>query len=444
MRQRPTFGTALVGAVLAGLVLAAPARAALPETLELDAYDAAEKGWSGPVESATTLAEGKYFVATVSGTYSNFRGRLWSGPPWGVCGRPEGDAMFPSTGRSPSPVNNDPEWIFARPDRSTGNCRPLPKHSRVLQLSTAGANGTFAHLDPIGGAGSAPLAGHTYSYLLAGAGAKAALRLRDTNTRDNYGVLRIGLRAATPADCGADATCLAATQPPPGAKDDAPPPDPPGGGRLGISEPGCIRNPGFRSTGPVPRNRGLTLRFRRLVRNPVSVDILRMSSGKPVRATPVARFRGRTRTFVWNGRTAKRDGLYVVRYRIRAANGSIDRRSHTLARRGGRFRNRRPHVRRRICGLIEAFKVRSPAFGGRSNGPLRIAYRLTRTARVTVTIARRGGRIVRRFPAEIQSPGRTYRLFVRSRQLARGEYVVRLTASELLGVARAKVFARRL
>ncbi len=65
---------------------------------------------------------------------------------------------------------------------------------------------------------------------------------------------------------------------------------------------------------------------------------------------------------------------------------------------------------------------RRPVFGGRQGTPLRVAYRLTRAARVTLTITR-GKRVVARRTTN-SAGGRTYRLAFRPS--ARGVYRVRI------------------
>jgi hypothetical protein len=85
------------------------------------------------------------------------------------------------------------------------------------------------------------------------------------------------------------------------------------------------------------------------------------------------------------------------------------------------------HHRRDSCQLLRTFKLERPAFGGRTRTPLRVAYRLSRRADVTVTI-RRGRRVVRRFTQRGRAAGRVYRLAVPSRNLPRGDYEVQLRA----------------
>ena len=66
-------------------------------------------------------------------------------------------------------------------------------------------------------------------------------------------------------------------------------------------------------------------------------------------------------------------------------------------------------------------------FGGRRATPLRIAYRLSSPARVTITITRRG-KVVKRFRPAGRAARRTHRLALAGRGRPRGLYKVRLKA----------------
>jgi hypothetical protein len=113
-----------------------------------------------------------------------------------------------------------------------------------------------------------------------------------------------------------------------------------------------------------------------------------------------------------------------------------DVRRIVLRKRDGRFRRVGGHHRRGDCELLRSFKLQRPVFGGRQRTPLRVAYRLTRAARVTITVAR-GKRVVAR--RTVDSGGnRTYRLAVRPSR--RGVYRVRIAVGEVS----ATLTARRL
>jgi hypothetical protein len=111
--------------------------------------------------------------------------------------------------------------------------------------------------------------------------------------------------------------------------------------------------------------------------------------------------------------------------------------------RSGRLRVRPGHQRRAGCQLLRAFKLERPAFGGTARVPLRIAYRLTAPADVTVTVSR-GKKVVKRFHTARQAAGRTIRLSVPAGKLGRGDYRVRLRAVSGEDQVAATLVARRL
>ena len=103
----------------------------------------------------------------------------------------------------------------------------------------------------------------------------------------------------------------------------------------------------------------------------------------------------------------------------------VDTRRIVLHRKGGKFRLAKRHHRRGDCEVLRSFKLERPVFGGRGDGPLRFAYRLSVPARVSVKVLR-GSRVVKRFRAKNRAAARTYRLKVPAG--VRGNYRVRLTA----------------
>jgi hypothetical protein len=161
----------------------------------------------------------------------------------------------------------------------------------------------------------------------------------------------------------------------------------------------------------------------------------------------VARFAGRRRGVTWSGssrRVRVRDGLFSARFVMRLPGGARDVRRIALRRRDGRFSRRPAYYRRASCGALTSFKLERPAFGGRRNRSLGIAFRLGQAARVTVTL-RRAGRTVRRLGTARRGARVTHRLRVGSERLGRGDHVVRLTARLASGrVVRARLTSRRL
>jgi hypothetical protein len=210
--------------------------------------------------------------------------------------------------------------------------------------------------------------------------------------------------------------------------------------RLDCRQACLSQRSNFRSLSIGRRRAGLRVAFRRRIRRSVRVDVLRVSRGRRVlKPRQVISFRGRRRSFRWNGQKAGRpvpSGLYVVRARI-----GRETRRLAFVRRRGRFKRRPAFARSRSCDALSAFRLSGPAFGGSRRVPLRVAYRLSRPGAVTVVV-RRGRRVVRRVRSRTRAPGRTYRLAVRPRRA--GEYRVTLTARSGGRSVTSRLGARRL
>jgi hypothetical protein len=199
----------------------------------------------------------------------------------------------------------------------------------------------------------------------------------------------------------------------------------------------------FRSVTVRPRGRGLRISFVRRVNRPVDVDVFQVSAARRVVGQRrVAGFDDRRGAFTWTGRRGS-DGLYFVRFTVSDEKGRRDEARVALVRRNGRFRLRPAFYRRTSCATLTSFKLERPAFGGRQNRALGIAFRLARAGRVTVEIAR-GGRIIRRFGPATRVAGKTHRLRLTPERLARGTYQVRLRYSGDQGSLTASLFAQRL
>ncbi|HEX2233978.1 MAG TPA: M36 family metallopeptidase [Thermoleophilaceae bacterium] len=194
--------------------------------------------------------------------------------------------------------------------------------------------------------------------------------------------------------------------------------------------PVCATTAGFRSVGAAPRGRGVRISFRRRVNSPVTVDVVRQSRGRRVGRRLVRRFRNRTRAFTWNGRVRGRRvraGHYTIGFRMPRGVGRLDQRRVNLQRSRGRFR-RRPASRAVTgCGLVRAYGLGRPVFGGTRGVPLGITFRLSRRARVSVVV-RHGRRVVRRFRTRAYGGGRRHRLRLSARGRARGDYRITMRA----------------
>ena len=208
---------------------------------------------------------------------------------------------------------------------------------------------------------------------------------------------------------------------------------------AGVASGDCTGDAGFRSVSATPLGRRVRLGFTRRLQGQVRIDVFRVSHGRRVvRERLVARFRNARRAVVWRG--AGRDGYYFVRFTMRRAGRRLDVRRIVLRRAHGRFALARRHHRRGSCEILRSFKLQRPVFGGRAGTPLRVAYRLTRRARVTLTVTRGGRTVLRR--VTVREPGRTYRVALTPRR--RGVYRVRLTTQAGGRRATSTLTARRL
>ena len=219
------------------------------------------------------------------------------------------------------------------------------------------------------------------------------------------------------------------TQPVPVTPFVAPPPPPPvacaAGSRLGRAN--AFMHP-----------RGVRFSFRPRAGSRIGIDVFQSSIGRRVMpARLVARFRGRQRSFVWDGRSnldgrRVRNGYLFVRFRARNATG-VDVKHDALVRRRGVFRGQRKIVFRGRpafatadrCATLASFRLLRPVFGGRTNRSLGVSYRVNRVARVTLEAVEKGV-VVARYREGFREPGRTFRLRVRPRRFVRGDVTFRL------------------
>ncbi|MDP9384419.1 MAG: hypothetical protein M3P50_04145, partial [Actinomycetota bacterium] len=195
---------------------------------------------------------------------------------------------------------------------------------------------------------------------------------------------------------------------------------------------GCRADTALRNVGVRPRGRGAVLRFERRVPQAVDVDVFQQSLGRRIIGERlVARFSKRLRSFRWDGKANRkgkrvRDGYLFVRYRVRTPQGKETRRV-ALRRVGGKLSVQRAFTARERCLLLTRTKAFRPVFGGRTNKPLRIAFRARQDARVSVEVFR-GKRLVRRLRSGAASSDRTVRTTLASSRLPRGDYTIRITA----------------
>ena len=192
----------------------------------------------------------------------------------------------------------------------------------------------------------------------------------------------------------------------------------------------CIAGGGFRTAGVKPVGRSVRFAFSRKIRAKATISVFQQSSGRSITGERlVARFVGKARSFTWNGKATRSkrvvaDGFYFARYTI-GSGKTKDIRRVVLMRRNGRFVKRSDFYRRATCDALPSFKLERPVFGGRTNRPLNVSFRLAKAARVTVTVLR-GGRTIKRFGPTARRANVTQRLRLGSDKLARGNYTVRI------------------
>jgi hypothetical protein len=189
----------LRGLLIAGLALAAVVALGHAERseaaairLSLDAHPSSSKARViGPVSTRRALRRGRGYFVTVQGTISYHSLADWQASP--PCGPVESRPMFRSRGVRNGMVGIDPAFTFAASGSDPALCVLLPARFTRFQISVGGR---FAHPEPIGGYPAAPAANHRYRYFVRGRGRRARFRLLDAYPQDNYGRLRISIRAA--------------------------------------------------------------------------------------------------------------------------------------------------------------------------------------------------------------------------------------------------------
>jgi hypothetical protein len=190
----------------------------------------------------------------------------------------------------------------------------------------------------------------------------------------------------------------------------------------------CAAAAGFRSVGIRRSGNGARIELAPRAGGRATVSVFQQSSGRRIIGERlVARFTGRTGAFTWNGRANQRgrtvtDGYYFVRYRL-----GNDTRRITLRRTNGRFTRVGDFHRRASCDLVPSYKLTRPVFGGTRVRTLGISYRVSKRARVSVSVLR-GSRVVKNFGSRTVAANRTQRLTLPARGLPAGDYRIRLTA----------------
>ena len=237
------------------------------------------------------------------------------------------------------------------------------------------------------------------------------------------------------------------TLPAPPVPAGAPKPGTPTFPQRPATEAPCARTSGFDKVGVGPRGRALTFAFETRGGAKATIDLFQQSAGRRIIGERrVKAFGTRSGTFRWNGRGKRlRAGYYFARFRSKAADGSTDTRRIPLVFSGKRWRLASPFDFRRACGLVDAFKLERPVFGGaRNTAALHMSFRLSTGANVEVTV-RKGRKVVKRFKSKAYAPGRTHRLrFAPKGRSGRGQHTVTLRASRPGQTSEVVLSARRL
>jgi hypothetical protein len=193
--------------------------------------------------------------------------------------------------------------------------------------------------------------------------------------------------------------------------------------------PGCVSANSIRSASVRRNGRRLSFAFR--ADSPVQIDLFRQAIGRRITGERlVRRFRRVSGTVRWSGRDRDgrrlRDGYYLVRFLASTSSvGVADERRFALRRRNGRFTVLGRHERQDTCGLLRRWKLFRPIFGGTTNRPLVMSFRVGSEARASIVVRRAGGRVVRRFAERTYRPGVLYRKRIggrHARRLRRGQY----------------------
>jgi hypothetical protein len=179
----------------------------------------------------------------------------------------------------------------------------------------------------------------------------------------------------------------------------------------------CTPRGGLRSA-RVSRTRrgGVRLGFARRRKAKVRVTVQRVTRRGLRRVLSTRRSRPVT---LRHGRLGR--GTYVATFRIRTANGRVDQRRRAFRVAGRRVRRLAAFARDPSCAMVTGLALRSPVVGRRA----RLAFRLDRTARVTVRVLR-GKRTVRRLKLGTKQGETGYSVVLR--RLRKGAGRVRLDA----------------
>jgi hypothetical protein len=208
----------------------------------------------------------------------------------------------------------------------------------------------------------------------------------------------------------------------------------------------CVAEPGFRAAAVAPHGRDLEFRFNARTESPVTAEVVRVASARPLRSPNLVARLVRAEPFTWVGpRSRRADGIYVARLTTLTPGGRVDERRFALQRHRGRFRALPAYVTLERCELLRSFALSSPAFGGaRRPTRLGVSVSTVEPARAVLRL-RRGRRTVRRLRLGTVRPGHARELRLAAARLRRGRYAVELTVTAPGGRSeRARLHSERL
>ena len=184
----------------------------------LDTHDPGRDRFAGPAKTRPALKAGVPYVVTAKGTFSQYSSS-WVKNPGGTCGTSTRRPQYRSPGVRNGRTGGDAVFIYADKRRQCQLAGGVPHIWTGLQVAAQGKR--FFELDSLLDEVTAPRADHTYRFAIVGSGQRLKVRMRDPNTRDNYGRLRFTIARAQPADCVVDypqwgyafeTDCVTATQ----------------------------------------------------------------------------------------------------------------------------------------------------------------------------------------------------------------------------------------
>jgi hypothetical protein len=188
--RRAALVAALTVAVAAsGAGIAASSASADTSTLLLDTHSTSP---NPTVSTVDPLQVGVRYLYEVDGTFSYYNAQSWNThTPW--CGPWEQKPMYASPVGDNYHVGADASVAFGQ---QGPGCPGIYGGQRSLQIDSG--DGTFRRIAPVGGEPrlNFAAAGHKYSFVVTGTGARARFQILDGNATDNYGVLHVRQVAA--------------------------------------------------------------------------------------------------------------------------------------------------------------------------------------------------------------------------------------------------------